>query len=54
MKKQELEKQIEVLRMKMYQCYQNDNHSEEVLKISQQLDQLLNQSYKLSLKRKVM
>ncbi|MGI8314587.1 Spo0E family sporulation regulatory protein-aspartic acid phosphatase [Halobacillus mangrovi] len=38
-----LEKNIECTRGKMYEAYKNNSDYEEVLRLSQKLDQLLNQ-----------
>ncbi|WP_138417466.1 aspartyl-phosphate phosphatase Spo0E family protein [Aquibacillus sediminis] len=38
---------IEVLRQNMYDAYQNQSDSEEVVKISQQLDHVMNQLTKI-------
>ncbi|WP_170287591.1 aspartyl-phosphate phosphatase Spo0E family protein [Aquibacillus halophilus] len=36
------EKKMEILRLEMYRCYQENRDSEEVIKVSQELDKLLN------------
>ncbi|CDQ20531.1 Spo0E like sporulation regulatory protein [Halobacillus karajensis] len=40
--KEHLEQQIEELRSHMYEIYKNNPEDEELLKISQELDELLN------------
>ncbi|UOQ42972.1 aspartyl-phosphate phosphatase Spo0E family protein [Halobacillus salinarum] len=46
-----LEKQIEKTRIKMYEAYNNAEQYDVVLKISQELDGLLNRLQNLSTKR---
>ncbi len=41
--KKGLEEQIEVLRLKMYRMYEENPNDEQLLDVSQELDQLLNQ-----------
>ncbi|UOQ43317.1 aspartyl-phosphate phosphatase Spo0E family protein [Halobacillus salinarum] len=38
-----LEKQIETLRTQMYEAYRNYSRYEDIVKISQELDKLLNE-----------
>ncbi|MDC3416025.1 aspartyl-phosphate phosphatase Spo0E family protein [Aquibacillus salsiterrae] len=46
--KNQLEEQMEELRNKMYETYRTNQSSDEVLKISQQLDQLINQAHRIA------
>ncbi|UOQ44127.1 aspartyl-phosphate phosphatase Spo0E family protein [Halobacillus salinarum] len=38
-----LENEVEEIRWKMYEAYQSSKNYEEILKVSQQLDHLLNE-----------
>ena len=49
--KQEVEKEIEKLKIKMYQAYKDNSAYEEVLHISQELDQWLNAWNELNLQK---
>ncbi|QTM98817.1 Spo0E family sporulation regulatory protein-aspartic acid phosphatase [Sediminibacillus dalangtanensis] len=44
--KKDLEREIEQLRLKMYKAYSSEPDGNEVLKISQALDKLLNEFQK--------
>ncbi|MRH41807.1 Spo0E family sporulation regulatory protein-aspartic acid phosphatase [Aquibacillus halophilus] len=45
--KTELEEQIEYLRLRLYEVFQSNTNKEDILEISQRLDELLNNYEKL-------